>query len=172
MTLDQLLKTIIASSKDSWHTITCWGTGSGPSYRSQLEMRGSPDGSSGGQNLVAASSHRVVASYKPDLAISMAFGITANTDFKEEWANIFQDPKASTHHADVFFNGALVYRDSYVLVDGGKAKLPMPKRRMLVPKGYYYFIRLLDNLGGHASRYESYFNKSDLQVVDAAWPEF
>ena len=171
MTLDQLLKAIISSSKDSWHTITCWGTGSGPSYRSQLEERGNPDGATGSDHLVA-SSHRVVASYKPDLAISMAFGITANTNFQEEWANIFHNPKASTHHGDVFFNGALVYRDSYVLVDGGKAKLPMPKRRMLVPKGYYYFVRLLDNLGGYASRYESYFNKSDLQVVDAAWPEF
>ena len=170
MTLDQLLKTIIASSKDQWHAITCWGTGSGPSYRSQFEMRDAADDSQ--KALVTAGSHRVVASYKPDLSISVAFGLTSNSDFQEEWANIFHNPKASTHHADVFLNGALVYRDSYVLVDGGKAKLPMPKRRMLVPKGYYYFVRLLDNLGGHASRYESYFNKSDLQVVDAAWPEF
>ena len=171
MTLDQLFKNIVSSSRGSWHTITCWGVGSGPSYRSQLKTGRTMEGANN-QDVESASSHHVVASFKEDLSITMALGLTANPDFKEAWANIFHNPHASTHHVDIFYNGAMVYRDSYVLVDGGKAKLPMPKRAMLVPKSYYCFVRLLDNLGGYASRFETYFNKSDLQVVDTPWPEF
>lgn len=170
MDLEQLVHTVISSSRESWHIIPCWGAGSGPSYRSQFDMQHKFDGQAQ-QNLVSAVSHRVVASYKPDVAVTLAFGLVSSNDFKEAWATIFPNSRASAHHADLFYNGALVYRDAYVLVDGGKAKLPLPRRGMSVPKGYYYFVKLLDQLGGYASHYSSYFKRSDLTVVDAPWPE-
>ena len=137
MTLRELLHTIISSSRSDWNTIVCWGTHSGPSYRDQFEFYQIYEGQ---HNVLHSDSHGMVASYKPDLSITMAWGLTANRNFDETWATNFPDPNASSHHVDVFFNNALVYRDLFVSVDGGRAKLPLPLRRneLVVPRGYLF----------------------------------
>ena len=117
--------------------------------------------------------HNVVAVYKHDVSITLAFGMEINADLVQDWANIFENPSASSHRADIFYNTALVFRTLYVSVDGGKGKLPFPRgrRELLVPKGYYYFIKLLDSISGYHSRYNDYFQRSDLRLTDTPWPE-
>src|SRR5258706_10531254 len=118
----------------------------------------------------------------PDISITLAFGLEALADFKEEWANKFPDPHASSSYVDVFYNSALVYRDIYVSVDGGRAKLPLPNRKfdkstdkviaLEVPKGRHDFIRLINSLGGAISQFDEYFARADFKIVDEPWPEF
>jgi len=169
MRLEKLILTVVASSKEEWHSINCWAQGSGPSYRSYY----APDHTSDGRlRSLDTVSHRTVAVFKPDVSITMAFGMPINLDLVQDWANIFPNPKASSHRVDLFYNNALVYRDLYASVDGGKGKLPFPKGRHLkVPKGYYYFIKVLDNISGYQSRFESYFSRSDLKLTEDPWPD-
>jgi hypothetical protein len=170
MTLKELLDAIISSSKTDWNTIVCWGAQSGPSYHNQFEFF---EVYNGQKNVLHSNSHGMVASYKPDVSVTIAWGLVASKDFNEPWATNFPDSHASSHHVDVFFNNALVYRDLYVSVDGGRAKLPLPRRRddLVVPRGYYTFIKLLDGMEGYISDYERYFKRAGLRIIDAEWPE-
>ncbi len=170
MTLTEIMDTIISSSKEDWHKMACWGGGSGPSYRDKFEFYYHYEGQ---PNVLHSVSHGMVASYKPDLSITLAWGLTANDNFKEPWANKFPDPKASSHHADIFFNNALVYRELYVVVDGGRAKLPVPKSReeLIVPKGYSSFVKLLDEIDTYISQYDQYFSQEGFKTSDNVWPE-
>ena len=170
MTLTEIMDTIISSSKEDWHSITCWGAMSGPSYRDKFEFYYKYEES---PNVLHAVSHGMVASYKPDLSITLAWGLTANNDFREPWANKFPDPKASSHYADIFFNNALVYRVPYVVVDGGRAKLPIPKSPtdLLIPSAYSALIELLDEIETYTSQYDQYFSLAGFKTIDSVWPE-
>ena len=169
MTLSELIDTIVSSSKEEWHSMACWGAMSGPSYRDKLEFYYHYEGQ---PNVLHSVSHGMVASYKPDLSITLAWGLTANDDFKEPWANKFPDPKASSHYADIFFNNALVYRELYVVVDGGRAKLPIPEitKELLIPQKYSSFIKLLDNIDTYISDYDRYFAQAGFKTANLEWP--
>ena len=116
----------------------------------------------------------MVAVYKPNVSISMAWGLVVNSDFVEHWANDFSDSKASSRSVDIFYNNSLVYRGIYVEVDGGRSKLPLPANAndLTVPEKYYRFIKLLDELESHYPRCEEYFKRANLQISDMEWPEW
>ena len=170
MTLAELMDRIINSSKEDWNSIACWGAGSGPSYRNKFEFYSTYEGE---QAVLHCVPYGMAASYKPDLSITLAWGLTVNEDFREPWANKFPDPKASSHYVDVFFNNALVYRELYVVVDGGRTKLPIPRKpkELLVPRNYYSFIKLLDEIDTYLSSYESYFKQAGFEITNTQWPE-
>ena len=125
MTLDELITLVTSSTPEDWHTTVCWGADSGPSYRDHLNFYQVYDGQ---PNVLFAKAHSLVACYKPDLSVTMAWGLDAITDFEEPWANKFPDPKAASHHIDLFYNNALVFRTEYVSVDGGRAKLATARK--------------------------------------------
>lgn len=168
MTLKELLKKIVSSSKEKWNSIACCGASSGPSYHNKFEFYYTYEEQA---NVLFSDSHGMVASYKPDVSITLSWGLTVNDDFKEEWANKFSDPKASSHYVDVFFNNSLVYRDLYIVVDGGRAKLPLPRSRteLFVPRDYYLFIKLLDEIDGYISDYDRYFKGAGLNIIEDEW---
>ena len=92
--------------------------------------------------------------------------------------------RTSSSYVDVFYNNALVFRDLYVTVDGGRVSLPLPKRKLdesssegkivalEVPEGYHDFIRLVESLEGSADRFEEYFVRAGMTIVEKLWPEF
>ena len=49
-----------------------------------------------------------------------------NSDFKEPWANMHPDPKATSYWYDLSNDGALIERFILVSVDGARAELPLP----------------------------------------------
>jgi hypothetical protein len=161
MRLDELMERIIMSEPSDWHTA------GRPTYRDKLDEVGGGDG----QHWIEIDSHNRVAAFIPDVSITMAWGLTIVDDFHEPWANLFPDPSASSHHVDVFFNGALVYRASYVAVDGSRCYLPLPLARHdgRVPLRYRAFIALLDRLS-HTSDFRGYFERAGLQSADVSWP--
>lgn len=167
MRLDNIMKTIVQSEQRDWHVI------GRPTYRDTLETGG--DGK--GQSWIEVTSHSSVATFIPDASITMAWGLRENDDFREEWANAFTDPRASSSWADVFYSNALVYRAMYVAVDGGRCYLPVPDDRNApgpVPTDYARFVHLLDRLSGRQSDdFDSFFNRAGLvRMADRPWPPF
>lgn len=89
MRLDELMNTIVRSDPSDWNHIACWGAGSSPSYRDKFsfyEIYG------GTKNVLHHEAHSSVAVYRPNVSITIAFGLRINDDFKEKWANEFPDP--------------------------------------------------------------------------------
>jgi hypothetical protein len=117
-------------------------------------------------------SHASVAVFKPDLSISLAWGLPSNSDFKEPWANGFADPKASSAFLDLFWMGTLVHRTTYVHVDGGRGNLPLPSPsgdELTVERDYSALIRLVDSLD-HVSQYDLFFKRAGFSEVETPWP--
>jgi hypothetical protein len=122
----------------------------------------------------------MVAVYMPDVSITMAWGLDCNPDFKEEWANSFPDPKASSHFVDLFYNNALVFREVYVNVDGARGDLPLPSivrgddKKIValeVPRDKYRFFSLLDSISRGGREFERYFSQAGFTMVEREWPD-
>lgn len=170
MDLKTLIETVTSSNKEMWHTISCWGASSGPSYRDHLQFHQVYNGQ---KNVLYVDAHGTVATYKPDISITMAWGLEWLEDFQEPWANSFPDRNASGHYVDLFYNSALVFRAAYVAVDGGGVYLPLPRGKTVleVPQAHYNLIGLLDSLTRGRSEFASAFRRAGFKVIDAPWPE-
>jgi hypothetical protein len=165
MTLQELIERIVMSQPGDWHVVA-----GHPTYRDELiENEGN------GNHWISIVSHHTTAAFRPDVSITMAWGLGENKDFREPWANKFPDPHAASAYADVFYNGALVYRTLYVLVDGGRCSLPLPDQRQEpggVAEAYAQFVHLLDRLTG-GGEFARYFEGAGLtRMPGRHWPEF
>jgi len=68
-------------------------------------------------------------------------------DFQEQWANKFDSPKAASHFYGVYYGTALLEQAVLVMVDGGRADLPLPDRSTLVTDEFTYSIaRIKDGM--------------------------
>lgn len=172
MTLDEVLETITSSVRGDWWHEACWGARSAPSYHDQFCDEES-------ENLLKVNSHSDIAVYKPNVSITLAYGLQCTDDFKGPWTKKFPNRDASSSYVDVFYNNALVFRDAYVNVDGARARLPLPTTKwdkqktnikaLTVPERLYRFIRLVDSMD-HLSDYDSYFQQAGFTIVDEEWP--
>jgi hypothetical protein len=166
---------IVETTHEDWTIITCRGAGAGPSYLEHMSVWTTGKGEFANLDV---ESHGMRASLKSDLSIWIAWGYPCNPDFKEEWANQFPDPKASSAYVDFFYGAGLVYRDLYVSVDGGRCRLPLPDmdidrethavRRYTVPRNKYEFFRALDRFE-HLSDFQRYFQAAGFDVIDTPW---
>jgi hypothetical protein len=176
MSFEEYFRVVTNSTRSDWNVILCWGSGSGPSYRDQLIVWTS--GQSDFRNL-EVKSHSLVAVYKPDLTISMAFGLESNDEFVEPWANRFPDPNASSHYIDFFFGSNLIHRGLYVSVDGGRADLPLPRphyskidhklERVTITTKQDSFFRLFNQFEAQKD-YDSYRERAGFEIEEGAWP--
>jgi len=173
MNLRELLDIVINSSSQDWHAIGCWGYSSGPSYHDHLSFheiyKGQP-------NVLHVESHSNVAVYIPDVSITMAYGLDIGDGrYEQPWVKNFPDENANVHFVDVFFNKALVYRDAYVTVDGGRILLPVPRRtkngNLEVAERACRFVKLLDSMSHNGSEFDFSIKRAGFTVVDEEWPE-
>jgi hypothetical protein len=104
------------------------------------------------------------ASYRPDISIGLAWCWLSNPEWHEDWIDHFDDKTASSHFVDFLYNGMLVDREVYIVVDGGRAYLPLP-REMKITQWQYDFFRLLDSLE-HASDFERYVKQAGFTVIE------
>lgn len=126
MKLQDLRGLVRRSSRADWHKITCWGAGSGPSYRDRLTS-GTING-----DVIEYESHGNVAIFMPDIDISIAWGLDRDPDDRDlsfEWDGVFPDPKTTVQFADIFYRSSLVDREYLAAVDGGRALLPIGQTR-------------------------------------------
>ena len=163
MTLHELLNIIASSKPEDWNYFPCWGANSGPSYHNRFTSYNKREDQS---HVLLTASQSEVASYKPDVSITIAWGLTADDDLQMAWANKLADPKATSHLVDVFYNNALVYRDYYVRIGHETPYLPMTRTQddLRVAQGYYSFIKIVSSF--HSSEFEKYFHLAGLKLTD------
>jgi len=170
---------IIESKAEDWHSIICWGGDSGPSYHGSFTFYEKYHGREG---VLEEDSHRDVAVYMPDVSITMAWGLHWVKDFREDWANSFPEPTATSSYVDVFYNNALVFRDVRVTVDGGRVSLPLPNRKfdkdtnkviaLEVPERCYSFIKLVHSIENSLLDYDEYCERAGFKIVKEPWPKW
>lgn len=175
MNLKAYLYEIVNAGIKDWSVISCWGAGAGPSYLNKFTVWNS--GQDEFRNL-EIDSHAMIASYKKNLSISIAWGLEHNDNFIEEWANGFSNPKATSEYVDFFYNGILVLREIIVSVDGGRCYLPLPKQeidtgtrtvtRLYVSKEKSEFVRMLNNFSSGRD-YDLYLKQSGIDINDGDW---
>jgi hypothetical protein len=54
-------------------------------------------------------------------------GKELNSNFVQEWSEKFLDPHASSFYVELWYNSTILKRSVFVLVDGGKYIVPLPK---------------------------------------------
>lgn len=173
MKLNELLNAILVSKPEQWNRISCWGYGSGSSYKDKFEFY---EVYNGQENVLHTESHSDICIFKEDIDVTMAYGLTSNEDFKAEWANKFPNPSACSNIIDIFYRGSLVFRETYLVVDGGRCELPIPSYgdngELVVSKDYYNFIKLFEKISNGSTndnKFDSYFNQTDIKIVDDKW---
>jgi len=178
MRLREILDAVLESAPEDWHKIPCWGASSGPSYRDHHKFY---EVYAGQENVLVTRSHPEIAVFLPDVSITMAWGLDCNPEFKEDWANKFPDPNASSHFVDLFYSNALVFREVYVNVDGARCGLPLPSlkfdadRKVVgreVPRDKYRFFSLLESISGSRHEFDQYLERAGFELVEANWPEW
>ncbi|WFU71095.1 hypothetical protein [Bradyrhizobium sp. CB2312] len=161
MTLDQFFKVIEESEASDWTSI------GRPVFAQDMQQV-----SGGGQTVpwVEIDEHHSLISFRKDLSISIATGLTHREEFFEDWAQAFPDKHASSDWVDFRYNGVPVFRALRVLVDGGRAGLPCPPPGSVeVPQRQYQIYRLIDEVIGSGRMFD-YFNRAGLQTVALHWP--
>lgn len=177
MNLVEYMKKVLSTTEQDWTVNVCWGAGSGPSFYDRFTVWNTGKGDF--QN-IEIDSHSTIASLKTDLSISMAWGMTHNDDFYEDWSSKFPDPKASSSYIDFFYNGVLVYRDIYVSIDGGRCYIPLPDmqfngsthklEKFTVPIEKFNFFRLINSVTSSYD-YDRYFTMTGIEISNESWPK-
>lgn len=125
MKFDDLRAMIQSSTPADWNGIHCWGSGAGPAYRVDWDK-----GNRGKEWELYFREHSHVAAYKPDLGLSLAWGMPATFDedreMKPDWIENFPLVDGVSYYLiDTFWNGAVVDRGYYAVVDA-EAYVPLP----------------------------------------------
>lgn len=120
--LQTTLNTIRTSVSDEWNRID-----DGPFFNYSLGDVTAFDGQGGSTTYVEVESHHSAASYIPDISLTIQWGMKWTDDnLSFAWAD-FADPTIRRTLIDVFWHGALVHRFWGLVVDGGRARIPMPE---------------------------------------------
>ncbi len=170
MNLKDYEKLITATKESDWSKISCWGAG--PSYLNRFDVsEAAGTGQSCRAQNLEIDSHSEYMSLKKNLLVSVAWGLTEDDNFKEDWANKFPDHHAKSEFIDFFYSGVLVYRDIYVLADGGRYIIPLPDQKnngskLVITKPRYEFFKLLNT---NVDNYDSCLNRAGIEVVDGKW---
>ena len=108
MNLRDLLGTIAGSGLDDWTILFR------PTFRYRIIPVVMPDGS---PDRLDADEHVVAFSYKPDLALSMAYGMVEQGSYALPDGHRFAQENARTRYLDIFVEGRLAFREIVVIVD-------------------------------------------------------
>ena len=171
MKLQQILNKIIASRPADWHRIRRAPIVRGPLCTHTIALH---DRDCGLQSAFATDAHTDHAVLTSDVAITMAWGMTAGGDYREPWVTHCPDPSAWTGFIDIEYHRTLVHRDVYVSVDGDRCYLPLPHNLedLRVPPDYAQLTALISalSLGCGDSDLRAYFRLTRLELADLPWP--
>ncbi|MER0429890.1 hypothetical protein [Streptomyces microflavus] len=172
------IRTIIEQSTSAdWHHIACWGSGAEPSFHDKWERRGTLGGDELGKWALDLDSHGNTLVNRENVALTIAWGITAKKGMTPEWNTFTDDGPVDYQLGDIFWNGVLVDRYYLVAVDGGRAILPLPRpiyeRRegkvavahCEVARFHRAFARLVHN-AEPGEDFEEYYSKAGFVTVD------
>jgi hypothetical protein len=169
MRIHQLLKRIVETQPSDWRRLGPLGSSVGtfPDCRIVCKECGHD------AVLLPAKSHDEQAVLKNHAGVTLAWGMEDRAVFQEEWATAFPDARASSAYVDVFYYGSRVHRESYVIVDGGRAFLPMPygPPDLRVAPANSALIELIAGLTPGMCPYAPYFERARMmRAEDLPWP--
>lgn len=113
MKLDDIRRMITGSSASAWHQVS--GT--------HLFIYGLGEARSADEHWVTVDYHHSLAVYTADVSLRLAYGLEEDQELHFDGIT-FPDKKITRSFADAFWQGALVTRWTYLVVDGGRCYLP------------------------------------------------
>jgi hypothetical protein len=160
VTYEEILATVLGSSNTDWNDVR---SGSATFLAAAL-----------GEDQQDSQHTRLV--YMPNVAIGLAWGITANDAYVWSWVEIFSDPSAYSFFVDVLFHGQPIDRRLGVLVDAGRAVLPSPlptnpKKRdneafgWAVPRDEVEFFQAIARIKGDESTFDTYLQRAGFTIT-------
>ena len=148
MTLDELRTLVSGSASHDWSRILK----SGPTYRDRFGGWSNPyDGTSG----LDHDAHPELAVYRPDIDLTIAYGMTESQhdrDLTFQWSQRFPDSEIrQISLVDFFWRGSLVDRLNYVYVDGARGILPLGggHQGLAITQYELAVARLLSDISGY-----------------------
>ena len=118
--------------------------------------------------------HLVSFVYRPDIAITMAYGLVEQAALDLPPDHPFGRENARSLLLDIFYEGRLAHRETVVSIDRHRCLLPMPASWELpisVSTAQFSLVRLLHALAGPPTDYDTYFQECGMVRSDAvAWP--
>ncbi len=167
MTLEELLDLVRQSDADHWEII-----GGGPTFLTAIGEMGSSTDGGWEERLYVVGAHHSRAAYRADISVGLAWGYQErdSEEYQPNWSD-FPDRSTSLCFADFFYQGQLVYRIRYAVVDGGRAYLPAPRPTVggsyAVTQLQHDLVRILHELehGSHlVDEYDSYFDRAGFEI--------
>lgn len=169
MTLDELRERILTTTADDWHSLD---GGRVPVYLDVFTQVGSGD-----QTWLEHDSHHSRAVLRDDIAIGLAWGLTENDTFEEDWSTPFPHRGASSAWLEVLYHGQPVDRQLIVHVDG-RCYVPMPEQvfddihadrpevvGLRITGWQHHVVGLAQSLGGGYD-YDSYVRRCGFEIVE------
>lgn len=126
-------------------------------------------------------SYDFLSVYEPDISITLAWGLPKFPDpvkntVTDEWILRFGGTsKPTLHYVDLFYNNALVFRSSYILVDDSRYMVPEPStgihNQKFCERGYLDFITRLNHIAGKDIYQGSHLLKyvEEVNVLEGNW---
>lgn len=163
MKFADLINLFLSSSIQDWHPIS-----HGPLFKDR-NASGKTD------------SYDFLAVYEPDISITLAWGLRKFSDpakntFTEDWVSRFGGSSKSTlHYVDLFYNNALVFRSSYILVDDARYMVPEPStgsnNQKFCERGYLDFITKLNHIAGKDIYQDTHLSKymEEVKLFEGNW---
>lgn len=167
MKLNELMALIAQSAP------TDWVVNASPTFLFRLvPIRGGQDNRTLDLEL---QEHTVVMTFKPEVSISMAYGMVQDKEFKDDWAMRFPNKRAHTTFLDILYHGALVFRDQMVAVDGLRCILPLPPPNQVqppfdIPERRLRVAKLVHALAGPDISFDQYFQRVGMRSANHPWP--
>jgi len=171
MTYDEIWRILVESDATDWYQV--------PEAQSAGAFLWSITTWHSGDDLVniELESHHSRAVYRPDVSLGLAWGLRHQKDFTESWTDVFPDTNASSQYVDVLWNGMLIDRLVFVVVDGGRSTIPMPDRKLVertvvgywLTKRNFRFGGLIAGIKGSTAlhTYQSYVERAGIVVEEA-----
>ena len=164
MKLRDLLRVVSGSGIEDWTILFR------PTFRHRIIEALRPDGS---RDRLIVDEHMVAFSYRPNLAIGMAYGMVEQGAYALPVGHPFATENARTRFLDIFLEGRLAHRETVVAVDRQRCLLPMPRDwnpPIDVPEDLYSMVRLLHALAGPPTDYDDYFAAAGMRRSAGPWP--
>lgn len=164
MNLRNLLGTVAGSGVGDWTILFR------PTFRHRIVEIAKPDGS---RDRLQSDEHMVAFSYRPNIAIGMAYGMVEQGAYELPPSHPFGRENARTRYLDIFLEGRLAHRETVVAIDRHRCLLPMPRDwnpPVAIPVMQYAMVRLIHDLAGPPTDYDEYFTGAGMTRSDTPWP--
>ena len=118
--------------------------------------------------------HTSTLTFLRDVSFGMAWGLIADKNYSEDWIQKLPNKRAQAVILDFLYNGALVFRDQLIAVDGWRCILPQPINETgppyNVPERRARIAKLVHQLVGPETNFDAYFKRVGMQPVNRPWP--